>query len=351
MAKEFRFPDVGEGITEGEVVRWVVAEGRPGQGRPDPGRDRNGQGRRRDALSLRRDGPQAALQAQGHRQGRPGPRDHRARRARPCPRPERPRVPASPWRFRRPVAGVAAPPAAAPAGGPGDPGGPQARRRSRRRPGVACRGPDPEGGSPKRTSGPRRRRSGRSRSSGSRRNSISTARSSASRSGASGGRRPDGSPSPSGRPPTSRISTKPTRRRSSRSGSRLKPEAEAQGLKLTYLPFIVKAVVEALKRHPMLNSSLDDEEEEIIVKKYYNIGIAVDVPDGLIVPVVKGADVKTVFELAARSSRAWPRRPGSGRSTWPTSRGERSPSPTSASSAGKRRRRSSTTRKRPSWRR
>jgi pyruvate dehydrogenase E2 component (dihydrolipoamide acetyltransferase) len=79
----------------------------------------------------------------------------------------------------------------------------------------------------------------------------------------------------------------------------MQPEAEAKGLKLTFLPFIVKAVIEALKLHPMLNAMVDDEAEEIIVKKYYNIGIAVDVPDGLIVPVVKGADMKTVFEIAA----------------------------------------------------
>ncbi|MHB8055352.1 MAG: dihydrolipoamide acetyltransferase family protein [Candidatus Aminicenantales bacterium] len=75
-------------------------------------------------------------------------------------------------------------------------------------------------------------------------------------------------------------------------------EGQAAGVKLTYLPFIVKAVVEALRRHPMLNTSLDDEDEEIIVKKYYNIGIAVDVPDGLIVPVVKAADQKTILEIA-----------------------------------------------------
>jgi pyruvate dehydrogenase E2 component (dihydrolipoamide acetyltransferase) len=87
-------------------------------------------------------------------------------------------------------------------------------------------------------------------------------------------------------------------------------EAEARGIKLTYLPFIVKALVEALKLHPMLNATVDDESEEIIVKKYYNIGVAVDVPDGLIVPVVKGADMKTVFEIAedignlARAARA-----------------------------------------------
>jgi pyruvate dehydrogenase E2 component (dihydrolipoamide acetyltransferase) len=79
---------------------------------------------------------------------------------------------------------------------------------------------------------------------------------------------------------------------------KMKGEAEAKGTKLTYLPFVVKALVEALKLHPMLNATVDEESEEIIVKKYYNIGIAVDVPDGLIVPVVKGADIKTVFEIA-----------------------------------------------------
>ena len=78
----------------------------------------------------------------------------------------------------------------------------------------------------------------------------------------------------------------------------MKSKAEKKGIKLTYLPFIVKAVIYALKSHPMLNAMLDDESQEIIVKKYYSIGIAVDVPDGLIVPVVKAADQKTIFELA-----------------------------------------------------
>lgn len=82
---------------------------------------------------------------------------------------------------------------------------------------------------------------------------------------------------------------------------KMKPEveAEAAGAKLTYLPFIVKALIEALKLHPTLNATLDEEENEIVVKKYYNIGIAVDVPDGLIVPVVKAADQKSVAGLAA----------------------------------------------------
>jgi len=79
---------------------------------------------------------------------------------------------------------------------------------------------------------------------------------------------------------------------------KMKEEAEAQGVPLTYLPFIVKAVVEALKLHPMLNATVDDANEEIIVRQYYNIGIAVDVPDGLIVPVVKAADQKTILEIA-----------------------------------------------------
>ena len=56
--------------------------------------------------------------------------------------------------------------------------------------------------------------------------------------------------------------------------------------------------MEALKLHPTLNAMLDDEEEEIIVKKYFNIGIAVDVPDGLIVPVLKMADQKSVLDIA-----------------------------------------------------
>jgi len=79
----------------------------------------------------------------------------------------------------------------------------------------------------------------------------------------------------------------------------LKPEVEAAGAKLTYLPFIVKALVEALKLHPYLNAALDEAENEIVLKKYYNVGIAVDVSDGLIVPVVKFADQKSVADLAA----------------------------------------------------
>ena len=79
---------------------------------------------------------------------------------------------------------------------------------------------------------------------------------------------------------------------------RLKGEAEAQGVRLTYLPFIVKAVVRALKKYPMLNASLDEERGEIVYKRYYHIGIAVATERGLIVPVVRDADRKSLLELA-----------------------------------------------------
>lgn len=78
----------------------------------------------------------------------------------------------------------------------------------------------------------------------------------------------------------------------------LKGKAEEQNIKLTYLPFIIKAVVASLKAHPLLNAMMDEDKEEIIIKKYYNIGVAVDIPDGLIVPVVKSVDQKTLFMLA-----------------------------------------------------
>lgn len=74
--------------------------------------------------------------------------------------------------------------------------------------------------------------------------------------------------------------------------------AESKGIKLTYMPFIIKACIAALKKHPGFNASLDDEHEEIILKKYYNIGIAIDSENGLMVPVIKGADQKNIFALA-----------------------------------------------------
>jgi Pyruvate/2-oxoglutarate dehydrogenase complex, dihydrolipoamide acyltransferase (E2) component, and related enzymes len=83
----------------------------------------------------------------------------------------------------------------------------------------------------------------------------------------------------------------------------LKPAADKKGVKLTYLPFIVKALCVALKEFPYLNASLDDENHEIVLKKYYNIGIATAVPEGLVVPVVRDADKKSLFEVAKEISR------------------------------------------------
>jgi pyruvate dehydrogenase E2 component (dihydrolipoamide acetyltransferase) len=74
--------------------------------------------------------------------------------------------------------------------------------------------------------------------------------------------------------------------------------AEAAGVKLTYLPFIVKACVAALKRHPILNSTLDEPANELVYRRYYNIGVATATDAGLIVPVVKDADLKTILEIA-----------------------------------------------------
>ena len=74
---------------------------------------------------------------------------------------------------------------------------------------------------------------------------------------------------------------------------------QEKGIHLTFLPFFIKAVQHSLAEHPYLNASIDGEKEEIIVKKYYNMGIAVDTPDGLMVPVIRDVDKKTVRELAS----------------------------------------------------
>lgn len=73
---------------------------------------------------------------------------------------------------------------------------------------------------------------------------------------------------------------------------------EPRGVKLTYLPFVVKACVIALKRYPSFNAHFDPDKGELVAKKEINIGIAVDTPDGLIVPVVKDADKKSIVEIA-----------------------------------------------------
>ncbi len=77
-----------------------------------------------------------------------------------------------------------------------------------------------------------------------------------------------------------------------------KPLAESQKVKLTFLPFVVKATVAALKQFQFFNASIDDEKQEIIVKHYYNIGFAADTPNGLIVPVIRDADKKDLLSIA-----------------------------------------------------
>ncbi|RST75348.1 2-oxo acid dehydrogenase subunit E2 [Siminovitchia acidinfaciens] len=79
---------------------------------------------------------------------------------------------------------------------------------------------------------------------------------------------------------------------------KFKEIAAEKEIKLTYLPYVVKALVSALREYPALNTSVDDEKEEIIQKHYYNIGIAADTDRGLLVPVVKHADSKSVFAIS-----------------------------------------------------
>jgi len=78
-----------------------------------------------------------------------------------------------------------------------------------------------------------------------------------------------------------------------------KASAEKRGIKLTYLPFIIKALIPALKQYPYLNATLDDGKGEIVLKKYYNIGIATDTEQGLVVPVITDAEHKSITQLAA----------------------------------------------------
>jgi pyruvate dehydrogenase E2 component (dihydrolipoamide acetyltransferase) len=75
-------------------------------------------------------------------------------------------------------------------------------------------------------------------------------------------------------------------------------ETEKKGFKLTMLAFMIKACVTALRQFPVFNSSLDRSGENITIKKYYHVGVAVDTPGGLVVPVVRDADRKGVFDLA-----------------------------------------------------
>ena len=76
------------------------------------------------------------------------------------------------------------------------------------------------------------------------------------------------------------------------------PEYEKKGVKLTLTPFVLKAVAATLKAHPIFNSSLDEVANEIILKEYVHLGIAVDTDQGLMVPVIRDVDKKSLFDLA-----------------------------------------------------
>lgn len=79
---------------------------------------------------------------------------------------------------------------------------------------------------------------------------------------------------------------------------KFKDVAAEQGVKLTFLPYIVKALVATVRKYPVLNASIDDVAQEIVTKNYYNIGIATDTDRGLFVPNVKNADAKSIFAIA-----------------------------------------------------
>ncbi len=85
--------------------------------------------------------------------------------------------------------------------------------------------------------------------------------------------------------------------------ARTKEKAKAQGVRLTYLPYVLQALVPTLREFPMLNASLDDARGEIVLKKYVHLGIATDTPDGLTVPVIHHADRLGLFSLAREIER------------------------------------------------
>lgn len=83
----------------------------------------------------------------------------------------------------------------------------------------------------------------------------------------------------------------------------LQPEAERRGVRLTYLPFIIKAAIQTLKEFPYFNASLDLTQQKILLRRYYHIGVATAVPEGLLVPVIRHADQRTLLQLAGELSR------------------------------------------------
>ncbi|MFL5590836.1 MAG: dihydrolipoamide acetyltransferase family protein [Ktedonobacteraceae bacterium] len=80
----------------------------------------------------------------------------------------------------------------------------------------------------------------------------------------------------------------------------LKPVAEQRGVRLTYMPLLIKLLIPVLKEFPIFNASLDEEKREIIYKRSYHIGVAADSPEGLLVPVLRNADRLTLLEVAGK---------------------------------------------------
>lgn len=78
----------------------------------------------------------------------------------------------------------------------------------------------------------------------------------------------------------------------------LKDHAEKNGTKITYLPIVMKALIATIREFPMFNASIDDAAGEIVYKKYFNLGFAADTPNGLVVPVIKNADQKSILEIS-----------------------------------------------------
>jgi pyruvate dehydrogenase E2 component (dihydrolipoamide acetyltransferase) len=83
----------------------------------------------------------------------------------------------------------------------------------------------------------------------------------------------------------------------------LQPEAEQQGVKLSYIPFIARALVQALRQYPYVNAVLDEQRNEIVLKHAYHLGIATATPDGLLVPVIRHVDRLTLLEIAREIKR------------------------------------------------
>jgi len=81
--------------------------------------------------------------------------------------------------------------------------------------------------------------------------------------------------------------------------SQAKTQGEKYGVKVTYLPFIMKALIQTMREFPMFNASIDDQAGEIVYKKYFNVGFAADTPNGLLVPVVKSVEGKSVLQVAS----------------------------------------------------